>query len=174
MVARLTDAIVSTIAVGREPTPTPREISRDEVFFSYSHRDSEHLDRILIHLRPVERAGVLKLWSDKRLTAGDRWRDEIERALRRARVAILLISADFLASNFIDTDELPPLLAAAEADGAKVIPVIVKPSRFLRDDRLSRFQALNDPKQPLIRLDEAGREEAYARLAELVEIEIGL
>jgi hypothetical protein len=55
-----------------------------------------------------------------------------------------------------------------------VIPVIVKPCRFLRDDRLARFQALNDPKTPVIRMHEADREDLYAELAEVVQTEIGL
>ena len=70
---------------------------RDKVFISYSHRDSEYLDRILVHLRPLERAGVVDQWSDTKLRAGDRWKEQIRLALSATRVAILLISADFLA-----------------------------------------------------------------------------
>jgi hypothetical protein len=102
-------------------------------------------------LRPVERSGAISLWSDTKINPGARWREEIKQAIDEARIAVLLISADFLASEFIVTNELPPLLAAAELEGARIIPVIVKPSRFVRDRGLSRFQALNDPKAPLIR-----------------------
>lgn len=129
---------------------------------------------MLIHLRPVERSGAIDLWSDTKITAGERWREEIRKAVKRARVAVLLVSADFLASEFIVTDELPPLLAAAEDEGARVIPVIIKPCRFLRDESLSRFQALNDPKMPVIPMEEADREELYAKLAEIVEREIDI
>lgn len=89
-----------------------------------------------------------------------------------ARIAVLLVSAAFLASDLIVTNELPPLLAAAEEKGARIIPVIAKPSRFLRDEKLARFQALNDPKQPLIRMSEADREDVYAGLAESIEVEL--
>lgn len=174
LVARLTDAISETLALEKHGAVTPSDRPRRQVLFSYSHADAEYLDRALIHLRPVERSGAIDLWSDTKITAGDRWREEIRKAVARARVAVLLISADFLASDFIATDELPPLLAAAEDEGARVIPVIVKPCRFLRDDRLARFQALNDPKTPVIRMQEADREELYAKLAEVVETEIGL
>jgi len=175
LAARLTEAFVD---VFREPTTKgsrrfakapPR---RRRVFISYSHEDNAFLQRVLVHLRPLERDGLLDLWSDTNIKAGDRWRDEIRRALNGARIAVLLISADFLASDFIVTNELPPLLAAAEEKGARIIPVIAKPSRFLRDEKLARFQALNDPKQPLVRMSEADREEVYARLAETIEVEL--
>lgn len=172
LVARLTDAI--TAVLSPKVQPHAGGDGRKQVFFSYSHADAEYLERVLVHLRPVERSGAIDLWSDTKIKAGDRWKEEIRKAVGRARVAVLLISADFLASDFIATDELPPLLAAAENDGARVIPVILKPCRFLRDDRLSRFQALNDPKRPVIRMAEADREELYARLAEVVETEIDL
>jgi hypothetical protein len=150
--------------------PGTNILNKDILF----QKSPEYLDRILIHLRPVERSGKINLWSDTKIRAGDRWRDEIRKAVQEARVAVLLVSADFLASEFITTNELPPLLAAAEDEGARIIPVIVKPSRFVRDDSLSRFQALNDPKVPIIRMEEADREELYAKLAEVIESEINL
>jgi nucleoside 2-deoxyribosyltransferase len=146
---------------------------RRKVFFSYSHADEVFLHRILVHLRPLERRGLIDLWSDLKIKAGDRWREEIRRALADARFAVLLISADFLASEFITNNELPPLLVAAEKQGTRIIPVVVKPSRFLRDEHLSRFQALNDPKQCVIQMTEAEREELFARLAENIELELG-
>jgi hypothetical protein len=174
IVARLTDAISATVLGQITSGKEPASDARHRVFFSYSHSDAEYLDRMLIHLRPVERSGAINLWSDTKIRAGDRWREEIRRAVREARVVVLLVSADFLASEFIVTNELPPLLAAAEVEGARIIPVIVKPSRFVRDDSLSRFQALNDPKEPIIRMGEAEREELYAKLAEVIESEIDL
>ena len=176
LTARLRDAIAQELAEpGRQPTLTAAQTGRrHRAFFSYSHSDSEYLDRILIHLRPAERSGAIDLWSDTKLRAGDRWRDEIRQAVAEARVAVILVSADFLASEFVVSDELPPLLAAAETEGARIIPVILKPSRFLREDRLARFHAINDPMQPVIRMNEADREELYARLAEVVEAEIEL
>lgn len=142
---------------------------RNRVFISYSHADSEILKRILIHLKPLEKQGVIDLWVDSRIKAGEKWEDQIKRALASAKVGILLISADFLASDFIVENELPPLLAAAEQEGTKIVPVIVKPSRFLRDKNLAIFQALNDPARPAIKMNEVEREELFVRLAEIVE-----
>jgi hypothetical protein len=133
---------------------------RPNVFISYSHSDREYLDRLLVHLKPLEREGLIDLWVDTRLRAGDRWKKEIEKALARATVAVLLVSADFLASDFITDNELPPILRKAEEQGTRIIPLIVKPCRFTRDKGLRHFQAINDPNESLIQLS-SGRQEAY-------------
>ena len=77
------------------------------VFISYSHKDEVWKDRLLPHLRVLEHEGILEEWDDRRIGAGDDWYPEIERAMARASVAILLISADFLSSSFILEEEVP-------------------------------------------------------------------
>jgi hypothetical protein len=142
---------------------------RPNVFISYCHSDRDYLDRLLIHLKPLEKEGLIDLWVDTRLRAGDRWKKEIERALGKATVAILLVSADFLASEFITDNELPPILKGAEEKGTRIIPLIVKPCRFTRDKNLRHFQAINDPKEALILLAEGDQEKHYDALAAEVE-----
>lgn len=108
--------------------------ARQSVFISYSHRDREWLDRLNVHLRPLVREGALVVWDDTKIPSGAAWEREIETALATAKVAILLISADFLASDFVAGSEIPPLLAAARDDGAIILPLIVSPSRFSHTD----------------------------------------
>jgi nucleotide-binding universal stress UspA family protein len=148
--------------------PAPKTSGRTGVFISYSHVDAEWLERLQKHLKPLQRDGV-EVWDDTRLKAGEQWREEIRQALAQTKVAILLISADFLASDFVVTDELPPLLQAAEEDGATILPVIVSPSRFERMESLSRFQAVNDPAKPLVQMRRAGREKVLDQVARAVE-----
>jgi hypothetical protein len=105
---------------------------------------------------------VLDVWDDRRLQAGDRWQDEIASALDRAKMAILLVSADYLASDFINRKEIPPLLAAAGRGGCRIVPVIVGPCLFADDPRLSVFQSINPSDQPL---DALPRHEAERYLA---------
>jgi Clp amino terminal domain, pathogenicity island component/TIR domain len=145
-----------------------------KVFISYSHGDKCCFDRLLVHLKPLERQKAITAWSDQNLRAGDKWREKIEGTLHEAAVAVLLVSADFLASDFIVENELPPLLARAEANGLRILQVILKPCGFNRNEILSSFQAVNDPKQPLLGMDHIGQEAVYNQVAEEIASEIRL
>lgn len=142
---------------------------RNQVFISYSHADSEHLLRMRVHLRPFEKQSLVDVWADTKIKAGQQWKKEIEAALDRAAVAILFISADFLASDFITENELPPLLAAAEAEGVRILPVIIKPCAFTAVESLAQFQAVNDPSKPLIALNEVDRELLWVNVAQTIQ-----
>ena len=142
--------------------------ARNKIFISYSHNDKIWLDRLRIHLKPLLRGGIVDFWDDTRISPGQNWRDEIKKALDVAKVAVLLVSADFLASDFIAEHELIPLLAAAEKRGMVVLPVILSPSRFKRSS-LSQFEPVNDPTQPLVVLRLGTQERTWSRLAEKIE-----
>ena len=84
---------------------------------SYSHKDSAALTRLQVHLKPLELQGIVDRWDDTRIRPGQDWKAEIDRTLDEARVAIFLVSADFLAPDFISEDELPPILMAQTRAG---------------------------------------------------------
>ena len=142
---------------------------RNQVFISYSHRDKEWLERLQIFLRPLEREGKIQCWDDTRIQPGQKWQEEIEKALASACMVILLVSADFMASDFIANNELQPLLAAAEAEGVIILPVILSSSRFPRTPSLSRFQALNPLDKPLLGMSIAEREAQWQKLTDTIE-----
>lgn len=146
--------------------------SRLRVFISYSHLDSTCLDRLLVHLKPLSRQKLIDCWSDKNIRIGDKWKPEVLSNLEKAAVAVLLISADFLASDFIVNQELPPLLISAEAKGLRILPVILKPCGFLRDKTLNSFQSLNDPIQPLLGMSMIEQEHLYDKIAQEIHNEI--
>ena len=156
----------------RLATPAHETKKRNKVFISYSHVDAPWLQRLQIHLKPLEREGLIEIWDDTRIKTGEIWRQEIRNAIDSAKVAVLLISADFLASEFIQTNELPPLLATAEERGAIVLPIIVGPSRFLQFDSLSRFQAANSPTTPLSSMSRNDQEQVFVKLS--LDIEAAL
>jgi hypothetical protein len=120
-------------------------------------------------LKPLVREGGLDCWDDTHIRPGNDWQQEIRTALDRAQVAVLLISADFFASDFIDENELPPLLDAAQAKGVRVLSVILSACRFARDPSLARFQAVNSPDQPLDGMPPAEQEKVLDRLAQTIE-----
>ena len=150
-----------------------KESARNKVFISYSREDRSHLERLRVHLKPLERAGLIDAWADDRIRVGDRWKDKIEMALLNARIAVLIVSADFMASDFIINNELPPLLTAAKNNGTQILPVIVGYCRFARDKNLNIFQAINDPAQPLSSFDQDERDRVYDQVAQAVEELVG-
>lgn len=141
-----------------------------KVFISYSKSDTEFLQRLQIHLKPLERIGLIDVWVDTYLRAGDQWESEIKVAIANASAAILLISADFLASDFITQNELPPILQNAADKGVRILPLILKPCRFSRDENFQKFQAINDPLTPLITMDLGSQERLYDQVAQEVEL----
>lgn len=147
-------------------------MSRTQIFVSYSHADAEHLQRLRVHLRPFERQRQIDVWADTRISPGSRWRTEIRNALDRAAVAVLLVTADFLASDFIADNELPPLLLAARQNGVAIIPIILKSCAFVDTPDLSEIQAINDPRRPLISLSENEREDVWCNVARTVRNEL--
>jgi hypothetical protein len=122
---------------------------RKSVFISYSHKDRVWLERLQVHLKDLERRGLIERWDDTRIQPGSNWREEIRIALGSAKVAVLLISADFIASDFIAESELPQLLAAAENEGVTILPLILNHSLFGEKEELSCFQPVNSPERPL-------------------------
>ncbi len=136
---------------------------RTKVFISYSHKDVRYLEQLVEHLSYYERNNLIEFWSDKKITAGSEWREEIKRAIEATKVAVLLISSSFLASEFIAENELPPLLHAAEKEGAIIIPVIVRSSNF-EDTELANFQAVNSPSFPVAKMKGFQRDEFWAKV----------
>jgi formylglycine-generating enzyme required for sulfatase activity len=140
-------------------------MARDQVFISYSHADSEWLERLQTMLAPLQRQGALDVWADTRIQPGQLWKEEIQKALARAKVAVLLVSPDFLASEFIHKDELPPLLEASSKEGVTILWVPVRPSLY-KATTIAHFQAAHDPKTPLSMLPLAQQEAELVRIAE--------
>lgn len=150
-----------------EEQRSARDVSDASVFISYSHGDRRYLDELTVHLKPLVRRGVVHVWDDTKILPGSRWNEELERALRSANVAVLLISADFLASDFIADRELPYLLEAARSKRLVILCVIVRPCSFTTSE-LAGFQAVNVPSRPLSVMSQAERERVWTKVADLV------
>ncbi len=147
-------------------------VARTKVFISYSHRDIEFLQRLQVHLAFEVRSGRVDLWDDTRIAPGAQWQAEIDRALQAARVAVLLVSADFLASESIMLNELQPLLSVAESEEITLLPVLLK-SCLYKNTPLAQLQFVNSSLMPVISMSEAQQEEFWTRVAESITQALG-
>lgn len=143
--------------------PPPRQLT----FISYSHKNKVWLDKLLTILQPLVRKGAVVLWADTRIQAGSKWQPEIEKALASARVAVLLVSPDFLASDFIANHELPVLLRKAKAGGLTVLWVHVSSSLYQATE-LEEYQAAHDISKPLDLMTDPEQAKVLAEIAQKI------
>ena len=132
--------------------PPKRQAERDQIFISYSHRDKHWLEQINTFITPSVKAKV-KAWDDTGIETGDDWEAAINAAIARARVAVLLVTKDFLASTFITDKELPAIFQARANDGLKLVWIPVSACVY-EEHGFHKIQAAHDPEQPLDTLSE--------------------
>ena len=145
--------------VGKTPIPL--------VFVSYSHTDEYYQKRLEINLKPLERAMHIIYWADTKLQAEQNWQAKIEKVIKAAKAAILLISADFLASGFITLYELPRILEQADSRKTLIFPVILSPC-LINLSRLGHLQFANPLNEPLSSKDKGEQDGIFTDLANLL------
>lgn len=97
-----------------------------KVFISYSHIDEGHRNNLVTHLAPLKREGVIEVWHDRKITAGQEWADQIDENMEQASIILLLISSDFLASDYCYDKEMSRALEKHHNGEARVIPIIIR------------------------------------------------
>lgn len=146
--------------------PSSLASGRTNIFISYSHSDKNYLDELKRHYKPIEK--FADFWDDSRIKPGTIWKNEIKKSIENANVAILLISADFFNSEFIEKNELPPLLNAAQKDGLTILTVILSPCMFEEYHEINQYQAINNPSLPLSDMSKSDRERIWVDLVRFV------
>lgn len=145
---------------------TSEGLDRNHVFISYSHKDARFLNELLTHLAPLQRTGRVSAWSDRQIQPGSDWSADIAHALKRTRVAVMLVTKDFLASDFIHEHELGPLLREAEKGGVTILWILVRACSY-RHTPLKRYQAAIPPDKPLA-LMKSERDGAWVKICERI------
>jgi hypothetical protein len=182
--SKFTPFLSRPVSLGAPAVPAQRSAGSGEetarrrspsktVFISYSHLDGKWRDRLLVHLKPYERRGLLSPWSDKQIAAGQDWEKEIRKALEAASVAVLLVSADFMASDYIATRELPPILERAQREGVTIIPVILSPSAWTDLEEFRWLQSINANDRPLLGRKKVEQEEVWENVRRRIEAVLG-
>lgn len=109
------------------------------VFISYARKDKRLVEQLITHLKTLQRQKPFEIWYDRKLEAGMRWKEEIDQELAAADVILLLVSPDFLASEYCSY-ELDQAMLMEETDRAAVVPVLLRPVLDWKELPFARLQ----------------------------------
>lgn len=119
-----------------------------DIFFSYSHKDEALRDELAVHLSVLRRNGDIRDWHDRRIGLGERWKEAVDDHLESARVILLLLSADFLASDYCYDSEVRRALERQRAGAADVVPILLRDCDWTGTP-LARLDALPRDAKPV-------------------------
>lgn len=139
------------------------QIKPIEVFISYAHDDEVWLDKLGTHLSNMEKQGVISAWYDGKIGPGINWEEEIKKHLEEARLILLLISHNFLQSEYCIKTEMRKALVRQSSGSAHVIPIILSPCDWKQADFAKgdyKLQAL--PKKGFAICNWKNEDEAFA------------
>jgi hypothetical protein len=143
--------------------------ARDQVFISYSHNDERWRDDLDTHLKPYVRGGSIVSWTDQQIAPGSEWFKEIQSALANSKVAVLLVSPAFLASDFIHEHRTRTVIKRSGARrGQTFLWVPVRESAY-KKTALRNYKAVLDPGKPLGGMTKAKRDQAWVRICGEIE-----
>lgn len=120
-----------------------------DIFISYSHKDEAWKDALKQQLQVLQLHTEFTVWDDRQIQMGDNWKPAIEQAISRAKIVILLVSSDFLASEFVTCQEIPKFLQRREQDGLRIVPVILRPCAWRTVYWLENLQGATKDNKPL-------------------------
>ena len=118
------------------------------LFISYNHLDDAHREKLVTHLSSLKRNGHIKDWSDRKITAGEEWKGQIDENLKNAEIILFLVSSDFIASDYCYDIEVRTALEMHENKKAKVIPVILRHCDW-KETPFAKLKALPSDAKPV-------------------------
>ncbi|HMY75252.1 MAG TPA: TIR domain-containing protein, partial [Blastocatellia bacterium] len=154
----------------RDIEDAKRELKPAGVFVSYSHRDEKLRSELTTHLSALRREGLIDTWHDREIRPGDEWKKELDRHLESARIVLLLVSANFIASDYCVDIEVRRALERHAAGEASVIPIILSPVEGWEKMPFGKLQALPELGKPITKWD--NQDEAFANVAQGIRKEV--
>lgn len=145
------------------PDVSPQPV---EIFYSYAHLDEKFREELVKHLRLLERQGVIKGWHDRNISAGMEWKNSIDENLESAGIVLLLVSANFLASDYCYDIEMKRAMERHAQGKARVIPIILSSCRWYGAP-FGKLQSLPKEAKPIENWERAA--EAYTNVVEGIE-----
>jgi TIR domain len=136
------------------------------IFFSYSHKDETLRHKLEMHLSMLKRQGFIEAWHDRRITPGDVLDKTIGAHLERADIVLLLVSPDFLASDYCYEYEMARALERHDAGACRVIPVILRPCDW-RHAPFGRLLAAPKDGKPITRWPDS--DEAFLDVTQAIK-----
>jgi replicative DNA helicase len=141
-----------------------------KLFISYSHKDQVYLDEFTTHLSLLRREGIIVDWSDRKITVGNEWEKQIDTNLEQADLVVLLVSPDFIASDYCYGKELACALDMHESGKARVLPIIIRPCEW-SNAPFSKIQLLPKDGLPVSKWDD--RDDAWLSTVRQLRIASG-
>lgn len=133
-----------------------------ELFFSYAHKDEALRDELAAHLSNMKRQSVIKDWHDRQIFAGTEWEGKIDEHLETSRIILLLVSADFMASDYCYDIEVKRAMERHERGEAIIIPILLRPVEW-KDAPFAKLQPLPKNYVPITKWN--NRDEAFLAVA---------
>ena len=136
-----------------------------ELFISYAHKDEPLRQHLEQHLSALQRQGIINIWHDRKIDAGYEWKRTIDAHLSTANIILLLISPDFIASDYCYSIEMTYAMQRHERNEAHVIPIILRPV-YWQNAPIGKLQALPKDAIPVTSRDWHDLDEAFFCVAE--------
>src|SRR5712692_995809 len=135
-----------------------------KIFCCYAHEDEPLLKKLKTHLFPLQRAGLVDVWYDRDISAGSDWEQQIKERLNTAHIILLLVSPDFMSSDYCYSIEMQRAIERHEQGEAHVIPIILRPVYW--QDVLGKLQALPTDAIPIMSSGWHYQDEAFFNVTE--------
>jgi hypothetical protein len=154
----------------RKDRPATAPARAPRAFFSYSKYDVEYLQEFQKHLKTLERQGLIECWDDLQIRPGEEWDSAIQTALAQSSLIFLLLSADFLATEYIWNTELTEAMRRHEAGTARVIPIKIRPCDWAGTP-FAKLQGL--PRKDQVIGPKPKNDEAWTAVVQEIKVMLG-